>query len=193
MAKAGDVLTNPITHEQIIFRQTAADTKGELLQFEDILEAGGIGPPEHVHPSQQERFEVLSGTLGIRVAGQEQVVGKGAIIVKRGQPHAWWNAGNEPLRVLTEFRPALRTEVFFETLFGLARDGRLSQTGMPGFLQVVALVPSFEMYLAKPPVLLQKALFAILGPLAWLRGYRAEYSRYSGGTAGNRIKASRPA
>jgi hypothetical protein len=35
------------------------------------------------------------------------------------------------------------------------------------------------MYLAGPPVTLQRALFAALGPLARLRGYRASYQRFS--------------
>jgi hypothetical protein len=96
-----------------------------------------------------------------------------------GSPHRWWNAGGEDLHILTEFRPALKTEVFFETLFGLARDGKLDAQGMPVFLQVAALVPPFDMYLAKPPVPLQKALFAIVGPIAHWRGFRAAYPEYS--------------
>jgi hypothetical protein len=155
------------------------------------MKSGQVGrrPRESGYP-RADHFS-KAGTLGIRVAGKEQVVGPGAVvIVERAQPHVWWNAGSEPLRILTDFRPALRTEVFFETLFGLARDGELSPTGMPRFLQVVVLVPSFEMYLAKPPVPLQKALFAILGPLAWFRGYRAEYPKYSA-TGSQSVKVNR--
>jgi quercetin dioxygenase-like cupin family protein len=180
MARSGDIIANPVTHERIVFHKTAGETNGTLLQFEDILDAGGIGPPEHVHPSQEERFEVLAGTFGVRIGGKERVLGPGAVVVvEPGQPHAWWNAGGEELRVLTEFRPALRIELFFETLFGLACDGKLDVRGMPRFLQVVAMVPPFDMYLTRPPVILQKALFAVLGPLARLRGYRDVYHQYS--------------
>jgi hypothetical protein len=127
---------------------------------------------------------VLAGTFGVRVGGKERVLGPGAIVVvEPGQPHAWWNAGGEELCVLTEFRPALQTELFFETLFSLARDGKPDARGMPRFLQVVAMVPPFDMYLTRPPVILQKALFAVLGPLARLRGYRPVYPRYSGVTS----------
>jgi hypothetical protein len=35
------------------------------------------------------------------------------------------------------------------------------------------------MYLAGPPVAVQRALFAALGPLARLRGYRASNHRFS--------------
>ena len=58
MAHAGQVLENPISGEKIIFRQTAADTDGELLAFELVLAPGGAVPGAHVHPEQEERFEV---------------------------------------------------------------------------------------------------------------------------------------
>ncbi len=180
MAKSGDVINNPVTKDTITFRKTAADTGGALLEFEDVLERGGIGPPEHLHPRQQERFTVTSGTVGIRIAGHERLLRAGDIaIAEPGQPHAWWNAGDDDVRMVAEFRPALATEHFFETLYGLARDGKLDRHGMPAFLQIAAMVPPGEMYLAKPPLPLQKLLFAILGPIANLRGYRFVYPRYS--------------
>lgn len=66
MAKFGEVIDNPVTKERIIFRKAAQDTNGELLQFDDIMQVGGLGPPEHIHPHQEERFEVVSGTMGDR-------------------------------------------------------------------------------------------------------------------------------
>ena len=37
MAKPGDVIENPVTGERIVFRKTARETNGELLQFELLL------------------------------------------------------------------------------------------------------------------------------------------------------------
>ena len=34
-----------------------------------------------------------------------------------------------------ELRPALNSETFFETLYGLARDGKTDENGVPNFLQ----------------------------------------------------------
>ena len=45
MAKQGDVIENPVTGERIVFRQTSADTNGELLQFELYLKPHGFAPP----------------------------------------------------------------------------------------------------------------------------------------------------
>jgi hypothetical protein len=101
------------------------------------------------------------------------------VLIAPGTPHTWWNAGAGDVCLLADFRPALQTELFFETLYGLANDGRIDATGMPRFLQIAVLSPACDIYLAQPPVFLQKALFAALGPLARLRGYRPRYPQYS--------------
>ena len=49
MAQSGQRLTNPFTGQTIVFRRTAADTGGELLELESILRGAGPHPrtPEH--------------------------------------------------------------------------------------------------------------------------------------------------
>jgi quercetin dioxygenase-like cupin family protein len=191
MARPGDVIEHPVTRERIVFRQTAQETQGALLQFDDILQAGGIGPPEHIHPHQEERFQVVSGAMGVRVGGREQILRAGeSIRVPAGVAHVWWNAGDEELHQITEFRPALKLETFFETFFGLARDGKCDKVGQPYFLQIAVMVPEYDIYLSRPPMLMQKVLFAVLGPIARLSGYRASYPKYSRSEASPTLQAS---
>jgi hypothetical protein len=83
MAKSGDELVNPVTGLRTVFRKTARDTDGELLQVDWIGEPGWTTGPDHVHPLQEERFEVLSGKLGLRVEGVERVYGAGEVIQGR--------------------------------------------------------------------------------------------------------------
>ena len=64
------------------------------------------------------------------------------IVAEAGAPHAAWNAGEERVHVLVDFRPALRTEVAFETLAGLARDGKTTKTGVPSNPLLAALDPA---------------------------------------------------
>jgi hypothetical protein len=45
--------------------------------------------------------------------------------------YTWWIEGEEEGHVLVEFRPALNTETFFETMYGLARDGEVDENGVP--------------------------------------------------------------
>ena len=72
MAKAGDVIENPITRERITFLKTTRETNGELLRFEYVVPPRFF-IPEHFHPRQVEHHEVLSGTLRGRVGGQERL------------------------------------------------------------------------------------------------------------------------
>lgn len=96
MAKAGDELVNLVTGLKTVFRKTAQDTSGELLRVDWIGEPGWTTGPDHVHPRQEERFEVISGKLGLRVEGVERVLGDGEeIMAPAGSAHAAWNAGED--------------------------------------------------------------------------------------------------
>ena len=64
----------------------------------------------------------------------------------------------------------MRTAEFFETYFDLARRGELDEHGKPSLLRFAVLGPAFadEIRLANPPWPLQRAVFALLGPVARL-------------------------
>lgn len=179
MVKSGDILEHPVTRERIVFRKTAGDTGGELLQAELYLQPGAFVAAEHIHPRQEERFEVLSGTLRGRVAGKELASVPGElVVVPMGTPHVWWNSGQDELRVLVEVRPALRFENFFETFFGLAQDGKVNpKTGLPNPFQLALMMQAYhnELILAQPPRLMQTLLFGLLAPVGRLLGYQGEY------------------
>lgn len=179
MPEQGDQLINAITGLRTVFRETAQSTQGELLQVDWIAEPRWTTGPDHVHRLQAERFEVIAGELGLRVDGVERILHAGeAIVAEAGAPHAAWNAGDTEVHVLVDFRPALRTEVAFETLAGLARDGKTTRAGVPRNPLRAALIARHfedEIFFVRPPLVVQKM---ILGPLTWLArllGYRPEY------------------
>ena len=180
MAYAGKVIESPDT--RLIFKETAKETNGELLRFEQFVQKDHAPIPAHVHGSQEERFVVLSGTMGVRAAGRTSVLGPGeAVVVPPGTPHTFWNASEEDgtLHHVVELRPARRSEVFFETVFGLQRDGRLIPGRPEGALLMAPLILAHENWFAGPPVPLQRALFAILALLGRPFGYMASYPEYS--------------
>jgi quercetin dioxygenase-like cupin family protein len=182
MAKSGDVLEHPVTGERVIWRKVAADTQGQLLQGDLFAQPGGSVAAAHVHPNQEERFEVLSGTLRLRVEGEERLLSPGDVaVITAGRSHVWWNAGEEDVHVLGEFRPALRTEVFFETFFGLASDGKTNRKGLPNPIHLAVLMREYqdELHLASPPLKVQRALFTPLAVVGKLLGYRGWYPKYS--------------
>jgi len=178
MARTGEQIVNPRTGQQMIFRQTAGDTGGALLRIESVNPPHGPAEPEHVHPAQESSTEVLAGALHFRVRGEVRLVRAGEkIVIPPNTPHHFWNEGEDDARAIQEFRPALRTELFFETLFALAQDGKLDERGMPSLLQMAVLVPAYgrEIRPTSPPWLLLRALTWLLGPIALARGYRGVY------------------
>jgi mannose-6-phosphate isomerase-like protein (cupin superfamily) len=153
MARAGDVLENPFTGQDLTFRRTAADTGGELLEVESSWAAGGPEPPEHHHPRQEEHFEVLEGELRARVGGAERTVRSGeSLDVPAGTPHSMWNPGPGPARALWQTRPALRTEAFFELVWGLARAAAAGDGDGPTADEAAAMMREYseEFRLGRP-------------------------------------------
>jgi quercetin dioxygenase-like cupin family protein len=179
MAKSGEIIEHPVTGEKLIFRQTAQETAGALLQGELIVQPHGFVAAEHIHPKQEEHFEVLSGSIKMRINGIESELRKGEhVTVSAGTPHLWWNGSDEQAHVLVDLRPALRSEEFFETFFGLAQDGKVDQkTGLPNPLMLALIMREFrdEICLAQPPVAVQRLLFGVLGSVGRLRGYQGVY------------------
>jgi quercetin dioxygenase-like cupin family protein len=124
-------IDNPQTGEHMEFQLTARETRGELLRMEFVLDPGGLVAAPHVHPHQEERFEVLEGTLRVRLGDVEHEPRAGeTLAVEAGTPHVPWNSEEEPARVLVEFRPALKTQELLETLFAWVNEAlRMGQRG----------------------------------------------------------------
>ena len=113
------MIENPAARMKLLLVQTAAETDGELLEMEATYEPGSVEPPEHFHPKQDERFEILAGTMEARIGGESKLLKTGEeVFIPAGTPHAMWNGGSETARVAWETRPAMRTEEFFSAMSG---------------------------------------------------------------------------
>jgi mannose-6-phosphate isomerase-like protein (cupin superfamily) len=180
---------NPHTGERINLLAIAEETAGELTRMEIRVRPGPadwVGP-DHFHPLQEERFEVVSGTPIFRIEGGERMAKPGEVItVPVGVTHIFRNGGGEELVMISEYRPGLKSvETFFATFFGLAADGKLGRRGRPRLLQSVLTLWEVRDYfiVTRPPPVVQRLLFPPLAALARLRGYRASYPEYVGGPA----------
>jgi quercetin dioxygenase-like cupin family protein len=184
LAKVGQTIAHPLSGERITFLETAGTTGGDLLKISIEMAPGGILGAAHVHPRAQEEFEILSGRIQLKTSGKTRVADVGeSIIVPRGSDHIWGNPFDDPATVAVTLRPALKMETVFETLFGLANDGKLNpKTQMPSFLQMMVMAHEYRDDLTLPGVagVATRGLGAVLAPLARARGYRARYPRYSG-------------
>jgi len=181
MSKRGDAFNNPITGEYGAVRLGTEDTPDKRVVTDLRVHPGGAVIGEHVHPSIDERFTVVSGKIGYRLDGKEGVATGGDVLeIMRGQVHDWWNAGDDEARVIVEVMPADRFELMISTLFGLANDGKTNKKGVPNPLQMAVIAQEFAdiVQFMNPPPFMQNVLFGILAPIGRWRGYQAIYDRY---------------
>jgi quercetin dioxygenase-like cupin family protein len=176
-------LLNPASGERITFRTTAAESDGELVAIDLELPAGGRVPGGlHIHPKQEERFEVVSGTMRFRLRRERITAGPGdVVVIPAGVAHDFANAGDEIALVRVDIRPALKMEQLFESAVTLAEQGRTMSGGIPKPLDLALFTREFEneVQAAFPPRWLQRLALAPLAALAG-RHRRALYPRGRG-------------
>ncbi|HZR95189.1 MAG TPA: cupin domain-containing protein [Gaiellaceae bacterium] len=169
---------NPVTGERLVFRRTSRETGGEAVVVEAYVQPNGFVASAHVHPAQEERFQVLRGSVGFKVGRKKVVAGPGQrLTVPAGKPHTFWNAGDEVAHFVCEIRPALQFESLIETMFGLAADGKTNRKGMPNLLRLAVIANAHfdTVRLPFPPAVVQKVALALGAPLGKAVGYAPVY------------------
>ncbi len=194
MAKAGDTIENPFSGERITFLEIPSETNGDLLRFDWHIPPS-FSIPEHVHVRQEERHEILSGTLRSRVAGRERDLGSGErIIGPAGVPHAWRNpSDDEELRIVSELQPALGFEALLEHSFVIAGDLKADKLGTPKHLLRIAILldeSGGQFYPTGMPMPLWKAFLALVSALARI-GKRLGYEAERGSKAPRTVRIER--
>lgn len=82
-------------------------TGGRFSIVEHPIRPRALASPLHTHVAEDEYSFVLEGQVGVQVGDQVSTAGPGTLVVKpRGVPHAFWNAGDAPARVLEIISPA---------------------------------------------------------------------------------------
>jgi mannose-6-phosphate isomerase-like protein (cupin superfamily) len=175
---AGDSIENPVTGERLVFRKTSRQTNGEAVLLEAFVRPSGFVAARHVHPHQEERFDVLRGTVGFRIGRKTVVAGPGqTLTVPAGTAHTFWNAGDDVVHFTCEVRPALQFEQLIETMFGLATDGKTNRKGMPNPLRLAVIARHHfdDVRLPFPPAWMQRIGLALGAPVGKLLGYKPMY------------------
>lgn len=82
-------------------------TGGAFSLVEHPLEPRALGAPVHTHANEDEYTFVLEGRVGIQLGDDVLEAGPGDLVFKpRGVAHAFWNAGDQPVRLLEMISPA---------------------------------------------------------------------------------------
>jgi quercetin dioxygenase-like cupin family protein len=100
------------------------DTDGRFALVEHPIAPRALAGPMHVHEHEDEYSYVLEGEVGFQVVDEVFSAGAGQLVAKpRGIWHGFWNAGDEPARVLELISPA-GFENYFVELAPLLRPQR---------------------------------------------------------------------
>ncbi len=88
------------------FMIDGAATGGRFSLVEHPLAPRSLGAPVHTHRNEDEFSYILEGRIGIQVGDDVLEATPGDLVFKpRGTPHAFWNATDEPARLLEIISP----------------------------------------------------------------------------------------
>ena len=95
------------------------ETAERLSLVEHPMSARALAAPLHLHTREDEYSFVLEGRMGALLGDDVVEAGPGDLVHKpRNQWHTFWNAGDEPCRILEIIAPA-GFERFFQELDAL--------------------------------------------------------------------------
>ncbi|HEV2726759.1 MAG TPA: cupin domain-containing protein [Solirubrobacterales bacterium] len=156
--------------ESVEIRSADADQLEVLVTY-----LPGDPPPKHFHPEQDERFEVLEGTVRVELDGGVRDLRIGdSLEIPRGAVHRLWNPEEEAARAIWQTTPAGRTEQWFRALDALNREGPTGKNGQPGPLAYGVMLSEYrDVFRLAGPDFLQRPALGLLATLGRARGYSA--------------------
>jgi mannose-6-phosphate isomerase-like protein (cupin superfamily) len=115
-------------------------TDGRFALIEHTIPPRRLAAPVHTHESEDEYSFVLRGRMGAMVGDEVVEAGPGELVAKpRGIPHAFWNAGDEPVRLLELISPG-GFDQYFADLAPI-----LSAGGEPDFQAIGAIQARYRL------------------------------------------------
>jgi mannose-6-phosphate isomerase-like protein (cupin superfamily) len=152
---------------------TIVSSTPEALVVEATYGHSRRPPPMHIHPAQDELFEVIEGSLHVR-AGRErlELAADETFAIPARTAHQMWNPSEHPARVRWTTSPRGRTEEWFRAIDALVRKSAPKEPSPLGF---AVLLDDFSdtFRLAVGPHLLTAPVLKLLSGAGKLRGHRA--------------------
>jgi mannose-6-phosphate isomerase-like protein (cupin superfamily) len=121
------------------FMIDGARTGGGFSLVEHPMSAHALAAPLHRHLREDEYSYVLEGRMGALLGDAVLEAGPGDLVFKpRGEWHTFWNAGDEPCRILEMIAPA-GFERFFAELVDLGGVTRADPAALGDLCERYAL------------------------------------------------------
>jgi quercetin dioxygenase-like cupin family protein len=164
-----EIKPSPTVHDPIHHVAHAFERDGENLWVHCWFEPAAH-LPEHFHPTLEERWEVLEGTLILKVDGHRRWLTPedGPVQVARGVRHEVDNRSGRPVRARAKVLPAGHLEEFLTEAAQAAGDGVFTAAGLPTSLRNAVWIAAFaqrhrhETVMTSPPPALQRIVLPIL-------------------------------
>lgn len=166
------------------FTQKVIKVDSNYIWIELNLAPHAPGPPVHVHTTFAETFAVVQGDFSVLVGDQIKVIHAGEeFTVPPGTPHRPFNATDN--EVIVQGPVPRDFGLFLTQMYGFM-DESPAHTRPPAILlQMSIFAPRYDSWLAQPPLVVQRALYAFLRPIARVLGYRSYYARFVPQPAGH--------
>lgn len=166
------------------FTQRIMRRENGLIWSELTMDPHAPGPPPHVHTTFSERFRVVRGTVSVRHGNDIVQLHVGEeLLVAPGIVHKPFNETDQIAVVSSLLTPEYalpeRFGIFLLQAYGFF--DATPENGRPprALLQMSRFSPAYDSWLGGPPVVLQRAAYWFIGPIARLLGYRTCYAEYS--------------
>ena len=163
MEKQIRAIYNPVQKDTALFIETFSESGGTHTLIEvEVAPGGGVGV--HYHKTYSETFECLEGELRIQLGKRIFTLkpGDGTLTAEPNSLHRWFNPSKNKCRFKVKVSPGCRGfEESLQIAYGLARDGRVSRSGMPRISHLGILLLLSESKLPGWQGLLEKGLLWI--------------------------------
>ena len=159
---------DPIHRSSYSFRR-----EGESLWVDTWLEDGGH-LPEHFHPSLEEHWEAIEGTVRVKLDGtwRDLVPEDGPVLVARNVRHELKNTSGRQVHARAKVIPAGRLEEFLTESARAAREGLYNSRNMPTSWRGAVWVADFaqrfrdETVMTSPPPAVQRIFTPLVARFA---------------------------
>lgn len=170
MPKAGDRYAMPDGLGEYLVIRSNEETGGEFVEMEFALPLDAFAPPRHRHPTQEESYEVLEGSIEVMIEGgwQRLVTGESATVPVNAN-HTFRLAG-EPARFRNVHRAGGRFDEFIERQHRFVTSDRYRGIKHPSSALMMAGAWYEHRDLLVPTNPALRAAVAVLGPIANRRG-----------------------
>ncbi|MFC0603298.1 cupin domain-containing protein [Winogradskyella pulchriflava] len=161
--------------ETLIITKSAAETNGQITEFEG-MEEPGIGPPMHVHFKQEEKVKVVKGKMRIKTLAKEFSLTEGQeYTFAAGEAHRFWNEGDQTMHYTGHVKPSNNYEYFIKHIYQSSNE---ANDDKPSPFDVAFLLTKYksEMDMLVIPKPVKQIVFPILLLIGKLTGKFKKFS-----------------